>query len=112
MAHCIFRRDFDTEGVVVGGLIYVAEGDVDIVVAGNSVGRVTAGELLGEITWEEGDLATATATTRTRVRYVWFERARLRQTLSRLEVLRFALQASICRDVVRKLIRTTQRAAA
>lgn len=100
------------EGMEVGGLIYVAGGDIEIVVAGCSVGKVTAGEFLGEITWEDGDLATATATTLTRVRYVWFDRRQLQRTLNRLEVLRFALQASISRDLVRKLIRTTQRAAA
>ena len=100
-----------TEGSTIGGLIYVAEGDIDIIVAGNSVGLVTAGEFLGEITWEDGDVATATAAVRTPVRYVWFDRRRLRRTLGQLEVLRFALQASISRDLVRKLVRTTQRAA-
>ena len=100
------------EGVAVGGLIYVAEGIVEIVVAGNNVGLVTAGELLGEITWEEGDLATATAIACTPVRYVWFDRGRLQDMLGRFEILRFALQASISRDLVRKLVRTTQRAAA
>lgn len=74
------------EGRTIGGLIYVAEGDLDIIVAGNSVGLVNAGEFLGEITWEDGELATATAAVRSSVRYVWFDRRRLRRTLRQQEV--------------------------
>jgi hypothetical protein len=98
-----------TEGAVVGGLIYIADGGIDIVVAGGTVGMVSAGELLGEITWEDGEAATATAIARTPVRYVWFDGGQLRHTLRRLEILRYAVQASISRDLMRKLVRTTHR---
>jgi Cyclic nucleotide-binding domain len=100
-----------TQGAPIGGLIYVSTGEIDVVVDGHTVGAVGSRELLGEITWADGALATATATARTMVRYVWFDRKELSAALGKLEVLHFALQASISRDLVRKLVRTTQRAA-
>jgi hypothetical protein len=97
------------EGVPVGGLIYVAQGDVDIAAGGRSIGACGPGDYLGEMTWSSGAAATATATARSPVRYAWFERGKFSAALKKREVLRYAVQASISRNLIEKLLRATGR---
>ncbi|MEI9900689.1 MAG: cyclic nucleotide-binding domain-containing protein [Hyphomicrobium sp.] len=97
------------QGVAVGGLIYIAAGEVDIEAGGRRIGGCGPGDYLGEMTWADGAPATATAIARGPVRYAWFDRAALGPALRKREVLRYALQASISRNLIDKLRRATGR---
>jgi hypothetical protein len=99
------------QGVPVGGLIYVAAGQVDIIADGRTIGQCKGGDFLGEMTWADGGAATATAITVGPARYAWFERRALSSAVTRLEGLRFALQASISRNLTQKLLRASGHAA-
>ena len=101
-----------TQGQSVGGLIYIASGTVEVIVDSRVAATCSAGDFLGEMTWATGAPATATTRVREPVRYAWFERSTLGAKLRRLEVLRFAVQASISRNLTAKLLRATTRVAA
>lgn len=97
------------QGLPNGGLIYLASGEIEIVASGQRIGMCLPGDYIGEMTWTDGTPATATATALGPVRYAWFDRAALTATLRKRAVLRFALQASISRNLVAKLLRATLR---
>lgn len=98
------------EGKAVGGLLFVSAGDVDVVVAGRTVAQCSRGDFIGEMTWEEGNPATATAVARSGVRYAWFEREGLRKVLGRVNLLRYALSASFSRNLIQKIARRNKAA--
>ncbi len=97
------------QGRPVGGLIYLSTGTVDIVVDGRAIDASRAGGYLGEMSWVSGAAASATVTAREPLRYAWFDRSKLGPKLKRFEALRFALQASIIRNLTAKLMRATGR---
>lgn len=95
------------EGEPVGGLIYIADGVCDILRDETPVARCGKGDFLGEMTWETGLPATATAQARGQVRYCWFERERLLKALRKHESLRYALQVAFNRNLIHKLSQST-----
>lgn len=95
-----------TEGERVNALIFISEGKVRIDLGGLAVGACGAGDFLGEMTYANGNAATATATSVEALRYLKFERHILEQAQARRPVLRMALQASLNRNLIEKLQRS------
>lgn len=98
------------QGNVVGGLIFISKGDVDVMVAGRIVGQCGRGDFVGEMTWEKGGPATATVVARSAVRYAWFEREGLRKVLGKVNLLRYAISASFSRNLIEKVARRNRAA--
>jgi hypothetical protein len=91
------------QGESVNALLYVSSGTVRIEVNGNAVGSCSTGDFLGEMTWQSGNPATATAIAADTVKYLRFERKRLQHLLNRRAELKFALQTSFNRNLIEKL---------
>ncbi|MDX2233220.1 MAG: cyclic nucleotide-binding domain-containing protein [Hyphomonadaceae bacterium] len=96
------------QGKPVDGLIFLSEGQVRIESGGKPVATCSAGDFLGEMTWQSGKPATGTAVAVGVVRYLRFERAALERAMKVRPVLRFALQTSFNRNLIEKLVRTNQ----
>ena len=100
------------QGEPVNALIYIASGDVRIESNGHAVAKCGHGDFLGEMTWQSGAPATGTAIAETRVECFRFQRAQLEKLLSRKEVLRFAFHTNFNRNLIAKLARSNELAAA
>jgi CRP-like cAMP-binding protein len=110
MAQAIWRDEpaktrLTTQGQPVQALSYILSGDIGIFDREVQVGRLGPGDFLGEMTWLDGSGATASAIALSPVRLARFDRATMQQVFMRNEVLRFVLQASISRNLTRKVLR-------
>jgi CRP-like cAMP-binding protein len=98
-------------GERIAELVFVVRGDVDILVDGRKVGKVTTGELVGETGISTGEAAMATAVCATPVRYLGFEANRLYRLLDSHTELQDAMELAIERSLREKLNRSNQAAA-
>ena len=92
-------------GERVNALIFISQGKVRIESGGATVATCGPGDFLGEMTYESGKDATATAIADGPVRVLSFERLRLEKVQKSRPVLRMALQASFNRNLIDKLVR-------
>jgi CRP-like cAMP-binding protein len=99
------------EGEPVGHLHYLAEGTCGIEIEGRVVASVGTGGLIGEMTYNTGEPATATVIVATPARLLGFERRALEAFLGHNEDIRAAIEQSVAGDLRRKLA-TTSRALA
>jgi hypothetical protein len=95
-------------GERVNALLFISQGRVRIESAGAIVGTCASGDFLGEMTFANGNAATATAITSEPVRLLSFERQALERVQAARPVLRLALQASFNRNLIDKLVRANQ----
>ncbi|SON57539.1 Cyclic nucleotide-binding domain protein [Hartmannibacter diazotrophicus] len=95
------------EGKPVGGLMYISAGTAQVQSRGRNAGDCGPGDFIGEMTWADGGGALATVLSSGAVRYAWFSRELLAGRLIKCQSVRYALQASISRNLVQKLVRAT-----
>jgi CRP-like cAMP-binding protein len=89
-------------------LIYVARGSARVERRRRKVGAAGPGDFLGEMSYLTGKLATATVTAATPMHYLAFDRPGLRRHLERNPEVRHALEAGFNRNLVEKLVKTSQ----
>jgi hypothetical protein len=94
------------EGENAPALAFLVSGEVDISVAGRPVGECGAGSFIGEISVSSGTPASATATARTAIRYLAFERAYVAQILDKRGEIGQALELAFRHGLRDKLLRT------
>ena len=95
-------------GERVNALIFISRGRVRIESGGVMVGTCATGDFLGEMTYANGNAATATAIANEPVRVLRFERQALEKAQHDRPVLKMALQASFNRNLIDKLMRANQ----
>jgi hypothetical protein len=100
------------EGEVVETLAFLVSGDVAVTVAGNPVADIGPGSFIGEISVSTGGPATATATTKTAVRYLAFERPVIAKFLDNSAEIGRAIELAFRLGLRDKLIRTNAAMAA
>jgi len=93
-----------TEGAVTGKLIYIASGLISVDLGGHEVGRSGPGGFIGELTFFNGEPATATATAAKPSRVLVLDNQRLDRILSRNSEIRAALISSFSTDIRGKLL--------
>jgi hypothetical protein len=91
------------EGEPVKELILIFDGTVEILRQGSKVAEVKAGQFIGEMSFANGDPATATVRTSTPARYISWEQEDLRSLLRRNRDLQMAMEQVLSKDVVAKL---------
>ena len=96
------------EGEPVPDLAFLVAGEVDIVVGSQVVGQCGPGSFVGEISVSTGGPASATATARTAVRYLAFERVFLRGLLDGSGEIGRAVELAFRHGLRDKLMRTNQ----
>jgi len=96
-----------TEGALVGDLMFIAEGVVQIERGGQIVAACGPGDFLGEMSFLTGAPATATAVVVKPTRYLAFDQTRLRLALEADGELKQAMDASFSRNLVGKLTKTS-----
>lgn len=101
-----------TEGAPVTHLMFIAEGVVQVERGGQIVAVCGPGDFLGEMSFVTGGPATASTVVVKPLRYLAFDQARLRHALAADNDLRLAMDASFNRNLVGKLIKSGQGAAA
>ncbi len=84
---------------IVGGTAAVAHSQ-------RIIGEVHRGDFLGEMSYLSGKKASATVTTQEAVRYLAFDRERLRDHLARNTEVRHALETSFNRNLADKLVKS------
>jgi CRP-like cAMP-binding protein len=94
------------EGENAPALAFLVSGEVDISVAGRPVGECGPGSFIGEISVSSGTPASATATARTAIRYLAFERAYVAQILDKRGEIGQALELAFRHGLRDKLLRT------
>lgn len=95
-------------GERVNALLFISRGKVRIESGGTVVGTCSTGDFLGEMTYGNGNAATATAIASEPVRLLRFERQALEKAQHDRPVLKIALQASFNRNLIDKLMRANQ----
>lgn len=96
------------EAQPVSALLYVSSGEVNIEVGGSTVGQCSTGDFLGEMTWQSGKPATATAITAGPVLYLRFGRDSLERAMKQRPVLQYALQTSFNKNLIDKIVRSNE----
>ncbi len=96
------------EGQPVSALLYVSAGAVNIEVGGGTVGQCSTGDFLGEMTWQSGNPATATAIAAETVLYLRFGRDSLERAMKQRPVLQYALQTSFNKNLIDKIVRSNE----
>jgi len=94
------------EGENAPFLAFVVSGDVDVSVNGRKVGDCGPGSFVGEISVSSKIPASATATVRTPVRYLAFDRDFVVQTLDKHGEIGVALELAFRQGLRDKLLRT------
>ena len=91
------------EGEANRNLVYILEGEADVVLNGQTVAQCGAGAFVGEMTLFSNEPATATVRLTTRARYLALNsKALLALSQQEFEIAQ-ALEASFSRDMRRKL---------
>ena len=96
------------EGALVGELIFIAEGVVQIERGGAIVAVCGPGDFLGEMSFVTGGPASATAVVARPLRYLAFDQMRLRNAIESDSELKQAMDASFNRNLVGKLAKSGQ----
>lgn len=87
-------------------LKFIVSGKAIVTYSQRSIGEVHKGDFLGEMSYLTGKQASATATTVDTVRYLAFDKGRLREHLARNTEVRHALEASFNRNLADKLVKS------
>lgn len=98
------------EGEVLGALIYLAEGQAQVLSDGVEIATCEAGSLIGELTFLAGGPATATVVLSRPTRYFIVTRAALAQRLRRDTHFELFLEQALSREARQKLLATNGRA--
>ncbi|MDI3338213.1 cyclic nucleotide-binding domain-containing protein [Defluviimonas aestuarii] len=85
-------------------LVYIADGEVEIFVNGNVVGRCANGDFIGELTVLSGDPATGTAIIKRRTLYWAIAGDELRKLVTSNEEINQSIQACFHTNMLSKLI--------
>lgn len=97
-----------TENTCPQFLKFIVEGSARIEHNNNILGLVGKGDFLGEMSYLTGKPASATVVTNTKVRYLGFDGAKLRDHLTKNPDVRHALESSFNRNLVEKLVKTNE----
>lgn len=100
-----------TEGVPVDQLVYLAEGQAEVVSAGRTVAMCEAGAFIGEMTVLQGAPANATVRLATPARYWAVGADRLRAFAARSPEIGAALGSSFAMNMRDKLVRSNRMSA-
>ena len=87
-------------------LKFIVDGSADVYRDGRVIGKVGPGDFLGEMSYLTKKDATASVITTEAVRYLAFERNRLREHLDKNHEVRHALESSFNRNLVDKLVKS------
>ncbi len=96
------------EGEIASHLVFIASGAVRIEKAGRIVGVCGHHDFVGEISFMNDQPATATAIVANSIRYLNFEREKLRKLVDKDKEIRHALETSFNRNLVEKLIKSNE----
>lgn len=96
------------EGEIASHLTFIVTGAVRIEKAGRIVGVCGHHDFVGEISFMNDKPATATAIVANSIRYLSFEREKLRKIVDRDTEIRHALETSFNRNLVEKLIKSNE----
>jgi len=88
--------------------MFLVSGNARVTRDGKTIGQVTRGDFLGEMSYLTGKKAAATVTTSEPTRYLAFERKALQEHLEKSPEVRHALEASFNRNLVSKLVSTNE----
>ena len=91
------------QGVEGRSVYAIARGEIDVIVDGERVARAVPGQLVGEIGFLAGGVATASAIARGPVRALVWERAKLQKAIDRSAMLHDAVFAAFGHDLARKV---------
>ena len=94
------------EGEDAPMLAFIVSGEVDVSVNGRKVGECGPGSFVGEISVSSNMPASATATVRTPVRYLGFDRPFIVQTLEKQSEIGVALELAFRHGLRDKLLRS------
>jgi CRP-like cAMP-binding protein len=100
------------ENEVVGELIFIVSGDVEITVAGKPVAHCVRGQFIGEISVSNGGPATATAVAATPLRYLAFDAEAFRRVTSKHRHIGKEMELAFRSGLREKLVRTNAALAA
>ncbi len=87
-------------------LKFIVSGKAVVSHSQRPIGEVHKGDFLGEMSYLTGKQASATAITIDTVRYLAFDKVRLREHLARNTEVRYALEASFNRNLADKLVKS------
>lgn len=93
-----------TEDKPLGEMFYLSSGVVEVRVNQNLVGLCQSGDLLGELTVLSGDPATATAMVAQHIKFWKISRQHLTALMESHEDISHAVQASIQRSMLAKIV--------
>lgn len=91
------------EGGTIGGLMLLFNGEVVVELDGKEINRARDGAMIGEISFIRGGAATATVTTTTPCRYVFWSGDELRKLLNRNPSMDIAMKHVFSVELTRKL---------
>ena len=94
---------FASEGEAVDGLRLLFSGEVSVARDGNEIGRARDGALIGEMSFIQGGVASATVTAAVPCRYVFWPEEALRGLLRRNPNIDVAMKHVFSLDLTRKL---------
>lgn len=99
-----------SQGETPDQLMVLTRGTVQVEQAGKVIGACGEGDFLGEISFQSGSPASADVIVTNTVHFFAFEQQVLRRFLSRHSDIASALEASLSRNLMAKLVRTTHAA--
>jgi len=91
-------------------LKFVVSGKAKVLRDDKLIGMIDKGDFIGEMSYLTGKQASATVISIEPVRFIAFERKRLKEHLERNPEVRHALEASFNRNLVEKLVKTNDKA--
>src|SRR5262245_57885842 len=94
-----------TEGSPVDSVLLIYNGIVSIEIAGREAAQLKDGDFIGEMSFVKGGLATASARTIEKTKYLEWPKANLKRFLERNPTTRFAMKSIISLDLTKKLER-------
>ena len=96
------------ENTCPNDLMFLVNGNAKVTRGGQTIGNVSTGDFLGEMSYLTGKKAAATVTTTEPTRFLAFERKMLQEHLEKNIEVRHALEASFNRNLVSKLVSTNE----
>lgn len=99
-----------TEATCPEDLKFVVSGNAKVLRNDKLIGMISKGDFIGEMSYLTGKQASATVISTESVRFISFERQRLKEHLDRHPEVRHALEASFNRNLVEKLVKTNDKA--
>lgn len=99
-----------SQGDIPDKLIVLTRGTVQVEQGGTVIGACGEGDFLGEISFQSGSPASADVIVTNTVHYIAFNQKDLRRFLERHSDIAGALDASLNRNLMAKLVRTTHAA--